>query len=206
MWKIASKEEKLLDLFNTMAENANDTARLLSEMMEGFDRLQERALAIQGKEHLGDSQIDDLLTRLDSSVIAAADRQDIQQLASAIDDIIDLSDSAASKLAVFDHHEKIPGAPELARVLRRQTQELAWAMQALSQPERVRERCTEVRRLEREADAIFRQAIGRAFLEERDPIRIIKIKGVLESIEAAIDTCKDAANALQATLVRSGGN
>src|SRR5262245_18795562 len=110
-----------------MATNADDTAKLLSEMMEGFDRLQERARAINGKEHLGDSQVDALLSRLDSSVITATDSEDIQQLASAIDDIIDLSDSAACKLAVFDHREKISGAPELARVLRRQTQELAWA-------------------------------------------------------------------------------
>ena len=206
MWKITPKEEKLFELFNTMAGNANDTANLLAEMMESFDRLQERAFAIRGKEHLGDAQVDALLSGLDSAVIAPRDREDIQQLASAIDDIIDLSDSAASKLAVFDHRERISGAPELARVLRRQTQELALAVQALPQAERVRGHCTEVRRLEREADAIFRKAIGRAFLEERDPIRIIKIKGILESIEAAIDTCKDAANALEATLVRSGGN
>jgi uncharacterized protein Yka (UPF0111/DUF47 family) len=134
------------------------------------------------------------------------DREDIHLLASTIDDIIDLSEAAASKLAVFDHREKIPGAAELARVLRQQTQELAWAVQALPDRDRVRERCSGVRRLEREADGIFRKAIGRAFLEERDPIRLIKIKGILESIEAAIDTCKDAANALEATLVRSGGN
>ena len=202
MWKIIPREEKFFDMFNVMAENANDTAALLVEMMESFDRLQERAFAIKGKEHLGDSQIHDLITRLNSTFITPMDREDIHLLASAIDDIIDLADAAANKVVIFDHHEKIAAAPELARVLRLQTQELAKAVRGLPKQDRILESCIEVHRLENEADRIFQEAIRKLFREEKDPIRLIKIKEILESIERATDTCEDVANVLEAITVK----
>ena len=203
MWKIIPREEKFFDMFNVMAENANDTAALLVEMMESFDRLQERAFAIKGKEHLGDSQIHDLITRLNSTFITPMDREDIHLLASAIDDIIDLADAAANKVVIFDHHEKIAAAPELARVLRLQTQELAKAVRGLPKQDRILESCIEVHRLENEADRIFQEAIRKLFREEKDPIRLIKIKEILESIERATDTCEDVANVLEAITVKN---
>ena len=203
MWKIIPREEKFFEMFNTMADNANDTAALLVEMMDTFDNLQERAFAIKGKEHLGDSQIHDLITRLNSTFITPLDREDIHALASAIDDIIDLSDAAANKVIIFDHHEKIHGAPELARVLRLQTQEIAKAVRGLSQKDRILEHCIEVHRLENEADRIFQEAIGKLFREEKEPIRLIKIKEILESIERATDTCEDAANVLEGITVKN---
>ena len=190
-------------MFNTMAQNADATAALLVEMMESFDKLQERAFAIKGKEHLGDSQIHDLITKLNSTFITPMDREDIHQLASAIDDIIDLADAAANKVVIFDHHEKIHGAPELARVLRLQTQEIAKAVRALREQDRILERCIEVHRLENEADRVFQEAIAKLFREEKDPIRLIKIKEILESIERATDTCEDAANVLEAIIVKN---
>ena len=203
MWKIIPREEKFFDMFNTMAENANDTAALLVEMMERFDNLEERAFAIKGKEHLGDTQTHDLITRLNSTFITPIDREDIHHLASAIDDIIDLADAAANKVIIFDHHEKIAGAPELARVLRLQTEELARAVRALQKPDRMLDRCVEVHRLENEADRIFQVALGKLFREEKDPIRLIKIKEILESIERATDTCEDVANVLEGITVKN---
>jgi len=203
VWRIIPREEKFFDMFNTMAQNADATAALLVEMMESFDKLQERAFAIKGKEHLGDSQIHDLITKLNSTFITPMDREDIHQLASAIDDIIDLADAAANKVVIFDHHEKIHGAPELARVLRLQTQEIAKAVRALREQDRILERCIEVHRLENEADRVFQEAIAKLFREEKDPIRLIKIKEILESIERATDTCEDAANVLEAIIVKN---
>ena len=131
------------------------------------------------------------------------DREDIHQLASAIDDIIDLADAAANKVVIFDHHEKIAAAPELARVLRLQTQELAKAVRGLPKQDRTLESCIEVHRLENEADRIFQDAIRKLFREEKDPIRLIKIKEILESIERATDTCEDVANVLEAITVKN---
>jgi uncharacterized protein Yka (UPF0111/DUF47 family) len=203
VWKLIPREEKFFDMFNTMTDNADANAGLLVEMMESFDNLPERAFAIKGKEHLGDSQIHDLITKLNSTFITPLDREDIHLLASSIDDIIDLADAAANKVVIFDHHEKIQGAAELARVLRLQTKELREAVKALPVQDQILHRCIEIHRLENEADRIFQEAIGRLFREERDPIRLIKIKEILESIERATDTCEDVANVLEGIIVKN---
>ena len=203
MWKLIPRNEKFFDMFNDMTANANATVGLLVEMMESFDRLQERAFAIKAKEHLGDSQIHDLITKLNSTFITPLDREDIHRLASSIDDITDLADTAANKVVMFDHHEKIDAAPELARILLLQTQELQRAVKALPVQDRILDRCIEIHRLENEADRIFQNAIGRLFREERDPIRLIKIKEILESIERATDTCEDVANVLEGIIVKN---
>jgi len=65
------------------------------------------------------------------------------------------------------------------------------------------DRCVEVHRLENEADRIFQVALGKLFREEKDPIRLIKIKEILESIERATDTCEDVANVLEGITVKN---
>ena len=204
MWKkIIPREEKFFEMFNHMAENADSTASLLVQMMESFDRLPERASAIKGKEHLGDTQIHDLIRKLNSTFITPMDREDIHLLASAIDDIVDLSDAAASKFVIFDVHDRIDGALELARVLKLQTEEIQKAVRSLPEQDRTLDRCIEIHRLENEGDRIFQEAITRLFRTEKDPIRLIKTKEILEAIERATDTCEDVANVLEGITVKN---
>jgi len=201
--KIIPREEKFFEMFNIMAANADATVELLVEMMESFDNLPDRASAIKGKEHLGDTQIHDLIRKLNSTFITPMDREDIHQLASAIDDIIDLADAAAKKVILFDIHGKILGAPELARILRRQTRQICKAVQALPDQTRILEQCIEIHRLENEGDQVFQETIGRLFKEEKDPIQLIKTKEVLEALERATDTCEDVANVLEGIMVKN---
>jgi len=201
--KIIPREEKFFEMFNTMAENADATVALLVEMMEDFDNLRDRASSIKGKEHLGDTHIHDLIRKLNSTFVTPMDREDIHHLASAIDDIIDLSDAAANKVILFDIHGKIHGAPELARILKLQTVQICKAVRALPDQRRILEQCIEIHRLENEGDRVFQDAIGRLFKEETDPIHLIKLKEVLEALERATDTCEDVANVLEGIMVKN---
>ncbi len=204
MWKkIIPREEKFFEMFNTMAANADATVDLLVGMMEEFDDLHNRASAIKGKEHLGDTHIHDLVRKLNSTFVTPMDREDIHHLASAIDDIIDLADAAAHKVILFEIDGKIRGAPELARILKLQTVEICKAVGALPEQDRILEQCIEIQRLENEGDRVFQEAIGRLFKEETDPINLIKIKEVLEALERATDTCEDVANVLEGIIVKN---
>jgi uncharacterized protein Yka (UPF0111/DUF47 family) len=190
-------EGNLFEIFDSMAENADATVGLLTEMMERFDNLSDRASAIRGKEHLGDSHIQDLVERLNSPHLTAADREDLQLLASAIDDVIDLADAAAGRMALFDIQGKIYGAAELARVLRLQTRHIRKAVESLPAQEGMLGPCREIHRLENEGDRILQEAVGRLLREEVDPIGLIKRKEVLESLERATNTCQDVATVLE---------
>ncbi len=204
MWKkIIPRDEKFFEMFNAMAENADATAGLLVEMMENFDNLQDRASAIKGKEHLGDTQTHDLIRKLNSTFITPLDREDIHHLASAIDDIVDLADAAANKVILFDMRGKIHGAHGLARILKLQTTQVCKAVRALPEQSKILEQCIEIHRLENEGDRVFQEAIGRLFKEETDPIQLIKTKEVLEALEKATDLCEDVANVLEGIMVKN---
>jgi len=201
--KLIPREGKFFEMFNTMAENADATAALLVEMMESFDHLPDRASAIKGKEHLGDTLIHDLIRKLNSTFVTPLDREDIHRLASSIDDIIDLSDAAANKVILFDIRNRIEGAAELARVVKHQTAQLRLAVRALVDPKRILDHCIEIHRLENEGDRVFQEAIGRLFKLETNPIQLIKTKEVLEALERATDTCEDVANVLEGIMVKN---
>lgn len=203
MWKLIPREEKFFDMFATMAENADATVGLLVEMLENFDNLRDRASAIKGKEHLGDTYIHDLIRKLHSTFVTPLDREDIHKLASSIDDIVDLADAVANRVILFDIQQQTFGAPDLARILRLQTKEILKAVRAMPEHDRTLERCVEIHRLENEGDRVFQDAMARLFKTETDPIRLIKHKEVLESIERATDTCEDVANVLEGIIVKS---
>ena len=67
----------------------------------------------------------------------------------------------------------------------------------------VLEHTVEVNRLENEADRISRSAIGILFEQEKDPIRLIKVKELYEVLENATDKAEDAANVLEAVALKS---
>ena len=63
--------------------------------------------------------------------------------------------------------------------------------------------CVEINRLENEADALNRMAIGRLFETEKDPIKLMKWKEIYEVLEEATDCCEDVANVLEQIVLKS---
>jgi uncharacterized protein Yka (UPF0111/DUF47 family) len=93
---------------------------------------------------------------------------------------------------------------KLADVIVRQSDELSKAVSLLEKnQQKVLEHCVEVNRLENEADAVARDAIGHLFQDEKDPIQLIKIKELLEVLETATDKAEDAANVLETVILKS---
>jgi hypothetical protein len=127
---------------------------------------------------------------------------DLRQLVSTIDGIIDQAHGIADKAILFGLQDRIHGAAELARILRNQTLEIQTAIRAVGRPDRMRESCVAVHRLEVEADGVFQEAMRRLFRQEPDPIRLLKAREILESIHHATDACEDAAQILETLALR----
>ena len=92
---------------------------------------------------------------------------------------------------------------ELAGILVLQTEELARGVSLLEKNGKVMQHCDEVNRLEDEADQVSRKAIGALFEHEKDPIQLIKMKELYEVLETATDKAEDAANVLEAIVLKS---
>lgn len=204
MVRIVPRETKFFDMFAEMTSNLMDGANVLKGLFQNYSDVPVAVQKIKDIEHKGDDMTHAVVIKLNQTFITPFDREDIHQLASALDDVLDYINSAADRLLMY----KITFAPnaalKLADVILRQSDELSKAVLLLEKnQQRVLEHCVEVNRLENEADAIARDAIGRLFQEEKDPIQLIKIKELLEVLETATDKAEDAANVLETVILKS---
>jgi predicted phosphate transport protein (TIGR00153 family) len=141
--------------------------------------------------------------KLNQTFITPFDREDIHRLASSLDDVLDFMNAAAVRLVMYKITEPPPVSAELAGIIVLQSQELAVGVSLLEKNGSVMKHCDEVNRLEDEADHVSRKAIAELFDQERDPIQLIKLKELYEVLEFATDKAEDAANVLEAIVLKS---
>ncbi|MGH9523081.1 MAG: DUF47 domain-containing protein [Terriglobales bacterium] len=203
MVRIIPRETKFFDLFADVATNLTDGARLLAEVLEEGSNIEVRIDKLKEIEHKGDDLTHAIMTKLNQTFITPFDREDIHRLASAMDDVLDYLNAAGQRLVLYKIRNVPSAAAELARVAVRQCEELNKALSLLEKPKGLLDHCVEINRLEDEADRICREAIGRLFENEKDAIQLIKFKELFEVLELATDKAEDAANVLEAVVLKS---
>jgi predicted phosphate transport protein (TIGR00153 family) len=166
--------------------------------------VEERVRLLKEIEHRGDEMTHNILTKLNQTFITPFDREDIHQLASSLDDVLDFTYAAGVRLTMYKIISAPEAAPKLADILVRQTDQLSQAMGRLEKNhDHVLENCVEINRLENEADQVARTAIAVLFDKEKDPISLIKLKELFEVLETATDKAEDVANVLEAVVLKS---
>jgi predicted phosphate transport protein (TIGR00153 family) len=203
MVRLIPRETKFFDLFADVAANVTDGARLLTAILEDFNNLEVRVDKLKAIEHRGDDLTHSILTKLNQTFITPFDREDIHRLASAMDDVLDFVNAAGQRLLLYKIRSAPSAAVDLARLIVRQSEELNKAVMLLEKTQGVMEHCVEINRLEDEADRVCREAIGGLFEHEKDAIQLIKIKELYEVLELATDKAEDAANVLEAVVLKS---
>lgn len=203
--RILPREESFFQMFNELAENIDAGAKAMVELLENFTNVQVQVELIKSLEHKGDSLTHAMMKRLDQTFITPIDREDIHELSSKIDDVLDLTDAAASRLVTYRVESIRPGVADLAKVLQQATAVVVTAVKVLEKQKFILEHCIEIHRLENEGDRLSRALIAQLFEEEKDPVQIIKWKEIIEVLETAIDKCEDVANVLESVVIKSGG-
>ena len=203
MVRLVPRETKFFDMFAEMSGNLTRGARLLGEILEDFENIEVRVQQLSDIEHAGDDMTHSILTKLNQTFITPFDREDIHKLATSVDDVLDFVHAAGERLSMYEIHSAPPAANVLAQIIQRQSEELAKAISMLEKHDHVLEHCVEINRLENEADRVAREAIGRLFETEKDPIALIKLKELFEVLETATDKAEDAANVLESVVVKS---
>lgn len=204
MARLFTKDEKFFKIFNQMTVHIVAAAEILGKMVEepGGD-LHSMSGRIKDLEHKGDELTHRVIDELNKTFITPIDREDIHNLSTALDNVLDLIDSTAVRIVLFKITDLIPEAPELATVLLSQVKEISAAVAKLQDNDHVVERCIEINRLENDGDRLFQTAIGRLFDEVKDPIDVIKRKEIIETLETATDLAEDVANVLETIIVKN---
>jgi predicted phosphate transport protein (TIGR00153 family) len=190
-------------MFTEMALNLIEGARLMKSLLENYQDVPAQVAKLKDIEHRGDDMTHTLLTKLNSTFITPFDREDIHRLASSIDDVLDLLNAAGDRMMVYKITSVPPETAKLAALILQQSEEIERAVAGLEKQQHVLEHCVEINRLENEADRITREAVGHLFDTEKDPIQLIKIKELFEVLELATDKAEDAANVLEAVILKS---
>ncbi len=203
MVRFIPKETKFFEMFAEVCKNLTGAARLLQSMLSNHGEIPKAVEQFRELEHRGDDMTHAILTKLNQTFITPFDREDIHRLASSLDGVLDFMNSAAVRLVLYNISAPPPPAAELAGIIVQQSEELAMAVSNLEKNQHVLEHCVEINRLENEADLVSRKAIGRLFEQEKDPISLIKMKELYEVLETATDKAEDAANVLEAVVLKS---
>jgi predicted phosphate transport protein (TIGR00153 family) len=202
--KILPREKSFFHMFNEQAENVQAGAIAMVEMLEHFEDPEAGASKVESYEHAGDTITHNIMTRLNQTFITPFDREDIHELASKIDDVIDLVDAAASRMVTYRVKTVRPGVVDLAKTVRDATDQIVAAVRVLDKKEdRILDHCIEINRLENQADRQCRDLIATLFDQEKDPVQIIKWKEIIETLEFATDKCEDVANVLESVTLKN---
>jgi predicted phosphate transport protein (TIGR00153 family) len=201
--KLLPREEQYFTLFAQMTSYINDAAKTLVEMLSQRDGdYQEYVQRIKSIEHACDDLTHSVATRLNQSFITPFDREDIYMMSKALDDVVDLIDGAARSVVMYDIHETTEAAKQLAGIIQRMAVQLNEIVSVLQKPKGVTERLVELHRLENEGDDIYQRAVGALFLENRDPLEVIKWKDVYEKLEDTIDRSENVANIIEGVIIK----
>jgi predicted phosphate transport protein (TIGR00153 family) len=203
--RLLPRDERFFELFTKLATTTVEAARRLIELFTEQGEARWAAVElIKALEHEADETTHAIVTRLDRSFITPFDREDIHELASRLDDVIDRIDSVARRSRIFRIDEVPEGALILAEVVHRATVEVLRAVEALEKgpPATVLAACRDIKRLEEEGDALYHEWLGRMFEPGADPLMVIKWKELYDTLEKTLDSAEDAANVLESVTIK----
>jgi predicted phosphate transport protein (TIGR00153 family) len=197
------KEEAFFELFKQAAHNVIEGTRLLKNMMEDFRDLNDKAKKIKEVEHVGDGITHDIALRLNQTFMTPIDREDIHDLASALDDILDAVEAVADRFVIYKIARPTEAAIRLADILYRASVAVGGGVDRIGMSHaEVKECGVQVNSLENEADRVSRDAISALFEKETDPIAVIKWKEIYETFEEGTDRCEDVANVIERIVLK----
>jgi predicted phosphate transport protein (TIGR00153 family) len=202
--RLIPQKREFFDLYSRASANTVEISSLLVELLERFPAEDgDLIVQIKEREHEGDHLTHEVVDLLNRTFVTPFDRDDMYRLAGAIDDVCDHVDEAAGNVATYGVERVPEKAVEQARVIHQAARNLDAAVQRLEGFKDSQAQLIELRRLEDEGDRLVRDAVAELFNTVQDPIVIIRWKDIHERLEDAVDALENAADVLEAILVKN---
>ena len=200
------RERKFFDFFNQHAELSAKAALELRELLADLTQLERRSRAIEKNEKMADQITHQTVQLLHKTFVTPLDRDEIHQLITGMDDILDLMEDVATCLFLYDVKALTPDAQKLGEICVTCTIKVKDAVEKLESmrnADAILRICEEIDRLESEADFVFRSGLAKLFREESDVRQIIKLKEIYQLLESITDKCEDVANVIEGIVLEN---
>jgi predicted phosphate transport protein (TIGR00153 family) len=202
--KISNRAEAFFDLFTESAENLRTAAELLQDMIRDYRDIELKAQRIADREHEGDEVTHAIIRLLNTTFVTPMDREDIYQLATALDDVMDAIEAVSDLFVLHRIEAPLPEMQAQIDVLVLAAGQTEQALAALPnmRREQLEPYWIEINRLENEGDRLYRRAIADLFSGEHRAMDVLKWKEVIENLEEALDGLENVANIIESTVLK----
>jgi hypothetical protein len=205
--KLIPHDEKFYSYFEESSQNLVNAAGLLKQLPAAKTDSERESLVMQIKEleHHGDNVTHKIFSELNSTFVTPFDREDIHQLASALDDIMDHMDGTAGRVTLYKLKKFPDTILRLIDILQLSITELQRGvslLRDLNKSDELQRVFRKVNEYENQADTVFDHAVAALFEKEKDAMQVIKLKEALVGLETATDKCEDAANVLEGIYIK----
>ena len=199
----APKEREFFNLFEEAGANLVRAAGLLDRMLQDWPDHGELARDILACEHEGDRITHDIIQRLNKTFVTPIDREDIHELASALDDVVDFIEEVSDFFGLYRIEAPMAQAQQQARILESACRQVAGAIPRLRAFDDLSHFTVEINRYENEGDRVLREALASLFEAGIDPMMVIRWKDIFERLEDAIDATERVANILEGITIKN---
>jgi predicted phosphate transport protein (TIGR00153 family) len=206
LMRLMPTEGRFFQLFEDHAQQVVQGSREMAELMANLDDIERRTHSIETLEKRADKIAHATIELLHKTFITPIDRDDIHQLITRMDDILDLIEDCAQSIFLYDVRAVTPDAAHLAQINVACADKVSEAVSLLSNMEhaqRILAICHDIDRLESDADHVMRSAMARLFREEPDVRQVIKLRSIYELLEEMTDRSLDVANIIEGIVIEN---
>lgn len=200
-----SNDKELLSIFDNLAKKAVETSEALVILFSDLSNTQQHTI-IKNLETEADVLTRDIFAALNKTFITPFDREDMQRIASKIDDVIDFMDGISARTHSYKITTPPPYALDIAKELVNATKEVSYMVSKLKSIKKTKdmiEHCRNTSNIEHTVDDLYRKSIEKLF-ESNDAITIIKLKDIYDAMETASDRCVDVADVIEDIVLKYG--
>ena len=200
---LVPRDNVFFDLFYESGQNSLHAARLLREMLEEWPGKEGLVREILLAEQEGDRITHQLIQRLNATFVTPIDSEDIYNLATNLDDVVDYIEETADFMVLYKIEAPMDQAVEMAKVLVGCCEQLAMALEELRNFKKLDKYWIEIHRLENEGDRLYRDAVASLFANGIDPMVVIRWKDLFGVLERAVDATEAAAHILEGIAIKN---
>jgi len=201
---VKSNEKEILSILDNLAKKAVETSEELVVLFSNVENAKDHQTKIKKFEREADGLTRSVFAELNKTFITPLDREDIQRIASKIDDVIDFMEGISGRMVSYHISTAPPYMLDIAKELNNATKEVELMISKLKNVRgnnEIIKHCRNASDIEHTIDDLYRKAVAKLF-ETNDAVNIIKLKDIYEALEASSDRCVDVADVVEDIVLK----
>jgi predicted phosphate transport protein (TIGR00153 family) len=201
-FRLVPRDESFFEMFVRLARKVEEAAHAYQDLISDFHEVARKAERLKDLEHEGDEVTHEIMKRLNTVFVTPLDHEDIHQLASGLDDVLDHIEAAADLFVLHKIEQPLPEMKAQADVLVQTCRVTREAIETLPRYRELEPHWVEVNRLENDGDRIYRRAIAGLFGGDYKAMDVLKWRDIIDEAEGAIDQLEDVSNMLEGIALK----